>query len=287
MEQSAEKIGGTARGSKKVRVVRKAGATKKSSKTAKKSKSVALTESQVFDLILEHRENGRKLARSILRKWRVRMPMDEIDSIVDLSLCEAAKRYDSSKGAAFMTFYFYHLRGHLVRSVSKAAQASNIFMAFAKSTGFETSEWNQVDAETVWGYVPDESVFGRREVVTPEKSLLRSEKIEGCQDALLKLDSLEQEVLKRSFEQEQPLVDIAKSLGYSRCHISRVKKAALDRLKVIIATDTDIVDSITADELEMSSPKVMTRRRSRRRPVLNTETKKVLDKKPLTKKKVA
>jgi RNA polymerase sigma factor (sigma-70 family) len=273
MEQSAEGIGESRRVSnKKVRVVRKSTSTSSSKKKSKKS---VLSQDKVEELVLEHRENGRKLARSILRKWRVRMPIDEIDSIVDLSLCEAARRYDSSKGAAFMTFYFYHLRGHLVRAVAKAAQASNIFMAFAKNTGIDTSEWNQVDAETVWGYVPDESVFGQREVETPENSILRIEKIEECRDAVAKLDALEQEIIKRSFSEEQPLVDIAKSLGYSRCHISRVKKSALERLKTMIAAesgqnDTAVRDNKSCDRLcveRSKTPRVLTRRRSRRRTI--------------------
>ena len=209
-------------------------AVKKVAKKTTKKKAVKKT----FDeLVLEHRENGRKLGRSILRKWRVRMPSDEIDSVVDLALCEAAKRYCPDKGAAFMTFFFYHLRGHLVRTVSKAAHQGNIFMAFAASTGIEASEWHDIDAEVLWGYVPDQSVFGKKEVETPEKKILRNEKINECREALSKLDDLEKQILIRSYQKEQPLVDIAKSLGYSRCHISRVKKSALGQMKANLSKD--------------------------------------------------
>ena len=55
-------------------------------------------------LILDHRDNGKKLARSILRRWRVRMPAEEVDSIVDLTLCEAAKRYRPEEGRQFHDF---------------------------------------------------------------------------------------------------------------------------------------------------------------------------------------
>ena len=101
--------------------------TKISSKRAPKVLSPLEQQQRIDDLILNHRENGRKLARSILRRWRVRMLTDEIDSIVDLTLCEAAKRFSTDFGASFMTFFFYHLRGHLVRAVANAAQASNLF----------------------------------------------------------------------------------------------------------------------------------------------------------------
>jgi RNA polymerase sigma factor (sigma-70 family) len=167
-----------------------------------------------------------------------------------------------------MTFYFYHLRGHLVRAVAKAAQASNIFMAFAQNTGIDTSEWNRVDADTVWGYVPDQSVFGHREVETPENVVLKMEKIGECRDAIEKLDTLEKEIINRSFGHEQPLVDIAKSLGYSRCHISRVKKSALDRLKTVIGGEMMAEHQSLSDEIcveRSKSPRVISKRRSRRR----------------------
>ena len=206
-------------------------------KVAKKATKKKVVKKTFDELVLEHRENGRKLGRSILRKWRVRMPSEEVDSIVDLALCEAAKRYCPNKGAAFMTVFFYHLRGHLVRSVSKAAHQGNIFMAFAAGTGIEASEWHDIDAEVLWGYVPDESVFGRKEVETPENKVLRNEKINECRQALSKLDDLEKQILIRSYQKEQPLVDIAKTLGYSRCHISRVKKSALVQMKANLSKD--------------------------------------------------
>lgn len=191
-------------------------------------------EEEISQLILNHRENGRKLARSILRRWRVRMPAEEIDSIVDLALCEAARRYSSDRGASFMTFFFYHLRGHLVRSVARAAQGNNVFLAFAKNAGVDTGEWPNLSAEVLWSYVPDYLVFGQRDIETPEHLIMRREKIKQCRTACSQLDNLEREIIDRSFASEQPLVDIARSLGYSRCHISRVKKTALDRLKLML-----------------------------------------------------
>ena len=99
-------------------------------------------EHSIDALIVNHRENGRKLARSLLRRWRVRMAPEETDSIVDLTLCEAAHRFCPDRGASFMTFFYYHLRGHLVRAVASAANASNIFLAYAQSNNLEIGDWN-------------------------------------------------------------------------------------------------------------------------------------------------
>lgn len=214
---------------------------RKTPRKAKKAKvsSEVKDAQKVEALILDHRENGRKLARSILRRWRVRMPADEIDSVVDLALCEAARRFSEKHGASFMTFFFYHLRGHLVRAVARAANSNNIFMAFAQNMGMEADDWHHVSNEVIWAYAPDTRVFGQQDVETPENSVLRDEREQECRDAVEKLDSLEQEVITRSFKGEQPLVTIAKNLGYSRCHVSRVKKAALERLRCILEENSE------------------------------------------------
>lgn len=189
----------------------------------------------VEQLILTHRENGRKLARSILRRWQVNLPLEEIDSLVDLTLCEAAGRYDHRKGASFITFFFYHLRGHLVRAVASAASESNMFLALAQSAGVDVSDWTTAEekgAELAPDFVDD----SHRDVESPEQMLLKKERVELCHGAVTKLDELERQVIDRSYSQDEALVDIAKLLGYSRCHISRVKKRALDRLKEFIGS---------------------------------------------------
>lgn len=252
---------------------RKTPRRKAKAKKVKVSKEV-LAAQKIEALILDHRENGRKLARSILRKWRVRMPADEIDSVVDLALCEAAKRFSEKYGASFMTFYFYHLRGHLVRAVARAANSNNIFMAFAQNMGMEAEDWPHVSNEVIWAYAPDTRVFGQQDIETPEKSVIRHEREEQCREAIGKLDSLEQEVISRSFHGEQPLVNIARNLGYSRCHVSRVKKAALERLRVILDEGADNSVSSTIREKQMlkslGGSTVRPRRRARRRLATNS-----------------
>ena len=186
------------------------------------------------ELILTHRDNGRKLARSMLRRWHVVMPLDEIDSLVDLTLCEAAKRYDIDKGASFITFLFYHLRGHLVRAVASATSDSQLVMAIAQSAGVDVSEWSTANEDTAVHILPELSMDRPDEAESPELLMMKREKSSLCQQAIVKLDDLEKEIIDRSYGQDEPLVDIARLLGYSRCHISRVKKRALDRIREYI-----------------------------------------------------
>ncbi len=238
--------------------------TKKvAAKPAKKTKAPKFT---YESLILDHRENGRKLARSILRKWRVHMPGEEVDSIVDLALCESSLRFSPSKGASFMTFFFYHLRGHLVRAVARATQSSAIL------NGPKSDEWcddGHSEFASSYGAYLDNEMHNQRDNETPEQIVLRREKITVCREAIDKLDKLEQVVLDKSYAEDEALVNIAKSLGYSRCHISRVKKGALQRLKSVLEHSTAMgvnnLNKIESDGIKLVRKNIVKLERKTRR----------------------
>ena len=263
---------------------------KKSVKKAKRSpklkvvagkKKTKRQQEKISALILDHRENGRKLARSILRRWRVRMSAEEVDSIVDLTLCEAAERFREDKGASFMTFLYYHLRGQLVRAVASATQASNLFIACAESAGLEVSDNPQfadvLDDQQTRIFFAEELGFSHLDEETPEVKFLKKERADICSEACDKLDALEKEIITRSFAKEESLVDIAKSLGYSRCHVSRVKKGALERLKAAIgeiAPEANVDGKLSHFASRAAKPKKLrslNARRTRRRRIETAE----------------
>lgn len=231
----------------------------------RKAKNRGLTTRQRENLVLEYRPKARKLARSILRKWHARLDLEEVDSIVDLSLCEAAQRFNPHKGAAFMTFFFYHLRGNLIRAVSTAANANTIPLPDSElegksfSSGEESCVSNALDvAEGLCGY----------DAVAPDDALLRKELIGLSQQACQKLDQLEREVISRVYLEEQQLMDIAVRLGYSRCHISRVKRKALETLFEELKANAKGEDWIRGPEIldEEDSRRPSRRAVQRRRP---------------------
>ena len=130
-------------------------------------KQQELTDEDREALVIEFRLKARKLARSILRKWHARLDLQEVDSIVDLSLCEAVRRFDPTKGASFMTFLYYHLRGNLIRTVSSAATASGY-------TGTEESEEGDVEmkyASRAVNAVEVAEALSGSEVSTPDEVL--------------------------------------------------------------------------------------------------------------------
>lgn len=189
----------------------------------KKKEKSALSSKAQEALVLEYRIKARKLGRSILRRWHARLDIQEVDSIVDLSLCEAVKRFDPKKGASFMTFLYYHLKGNLVRSVSAAAQANTI--PLSSTFDGQNDEFGSITALEVVA-----AVSGTDQRL-PDELLLHKELVDLSQLACDRLDPLERQVIERLYLQGEQLMSIAKSLGYSRCHISRVKKKALENLQ--------------------------------------------------------
>jgi len=217
-------------------------------KEARKRISAKEKATQIYETtVLEHRENGRKLSRSILRRWRVHMPLDDVDSIVDLALCEAAQRFSPDKGASFMTFFFYHLRGHLVRAVARATQINN----FQTTLEVDADSESDISNYSQYIHLVDQELYSQKDQETPEEIVLRRETIGVCRDALDSLDNLEKVVLERSYSDDEALVAIASSLGYSRCHISRVKKSAMIKLKSNLLSTAHYANaSISLDEDE-------------------------------------
>ncbi len=195
-------------------------------------KKGATTPAQQEALIVKYRLKARKLGRSILRGWHARLDLEEVDSIVDLSLCEAVKRFNPYKGASFMTFLYYHLKGNLIRAVSTAAASHSIPVYQVEQWEVERGEREHFVGHQLRGLSSSEvaEALTSQDAPMPDEALWRKELHDKSAAACEKLDALEREIIKRIFIQEQQIMDIASSLGYSRCHISRVKKKALETL---------------------------------------------------------
>ena len=144
---------------------------------------------EIAELVLSHREAGRKVARSILRKWRANIPEDELNSMVDLALCEAAMRFDPEKGAQFLTFLFYHIRGHLIRWVTQARKDKTFKHAIK-----QLDEDVLQDLSITEDLVPQEALNSyfidrkmQAEKLNPEKAVSLKQQIEVCKEARSKL----------------------------------------------------------------------------------------------------
>lgn len=219
----------------------------------KKQSGLFLNISEMHSIIEEHWELGQKLAWKLLRTWRVRLAEDDVVSIVGFALCEAAYRYNPEREASFKTFLFYHLRGALIKEISRIVQNQKFYTSMSQELldmpeGFETS-----------GNVHRISLAV--DFDTPELLLQKKELTEFCQEANAFLDGLQQEVILRYFFYDESLTTIAEKLGYCRCHISRVKSRAVAVLKHLISLSCPLeasrakLDSRIMDKLSPSALK--------------------------------
>jgi RNA polymerase sigma factor for flagellar operon FliA len=188
----------------------------------------APTEAQQEALIIKYRTKARKLGRSILRRWHARLDIEEVDSLVDLSLCEAVRRFNPRKGASFMTFLYYHLKGNLVRAVATAANSHSV-PVYNLAEGETSKDGSEYQFRPLSANEVAEALTNN-ESISPDEALwkkeLQSKSVKACE----KLDALERDIIERIYTNEEQIMDIASELGYSRCHISRVKKRALETL---------------------------------------------------------
>ncbi len=189
-------------------------------------------------LIVQYRVKARKLARSILRKWHARLDLEEVDSLVDLSLCEAARRFNSRKGASFMTFLYYHLRGNLIRTIHYSATVNAI--PTGEAYDGESFEEGNDKNQRVCSANEVADALCSTEYISPDDLLYKKELVSLSHAACSRLDNLEREVIERIYLKGQQLMDIARSLGYSRCHISRVKRKALETLYDDLTADMSV-----------------------------------------------
>lgn len=222
-------------------------ATKKSKSTKKVRRSLSKRKRE--ELVLEFRIKARKLARSILRKWNSRLDLQEVDSLVDLSLCEAVKNFDPDRGTAFMTFLYYHLRGNLIRAISSAANANVVPGALEEDREETRVRQNSAELNGDANATDIAEVLCNHQEKQPDEVLLQKQMARLSSIACAKLDPLEQEVIERIYIKEQQLMDIAGALGYSRCHISRVKRRAIEAI-----TD-DIAELMQNESENMERPR--------------------------------
>lgn len=181
---------------------------------------------RIEQIILEHREHGKRLAWSFLNHWRVRMKHDDVISVVGAALCEAANRFDEEKGVSFKTFLFYHLRGMLLKEIARLIQEQKMLQGLDHG----------VLADGGHGELSVHHGMPLVETNNPERIIERREAARICWDACSHLDTLEREVLIRHYVNDESLVDIAEDLKYCRCHISRVKSRALAKLSKVLRT---------------------------------------------------
>lgn len=182
-------------------------------------------------LVLLYRGRARKLAMSIMKRWRARVEREEFESTVDLSLCEAAKLFKPGIGCSFTSYLFYHLRGNLIRSIQRSSQNTWIsrelarFMAGGVGPEIDRPAGIEVTAEQIT------KALSNHEVEMPEEALYRKQVAEVIREACQSLEKLQRSVIGSWLMGNHKVKSIAESVGLSRCYTSRIRRRAMRELK--------------------------------------------------------
>lgn len=204
------------------------------SKGSGKRVAKALTQEDREALILEHRLSARKIARHMMKKWNAHLSPDELDSIVDLAICEAAQNYTPIEGVAFTTYLFYFLKGNLIKGICMNREA--VAESRAEFDEERTLSGQASESEySLDGRGHHEISSNEQEVATsPEKEAYLVELREHCNEAMMKLSNLERDIVFRVHVMDYNVTAVAKQLGYSRGHVSTLRGVALRKMKTAL-----------------------------------------------------
>ncbi len=188
-----------------------------------------------------------KIARSLLAKWGASIEEEELTSIVNLSLAEALNRYDPSKGAAIITFLYYHLKGNLVKHIEEKKVCQEFISEQIEIDYFSRGETNVTVSEKV----------------NPEEIFEEKEANQNFYRALDTLTELEKQLLILNLEYGYKVQHIAKKLGLSRSYLSKLKYAALKKVCMHLGFELDLPEILKNTISSTSSEVRRKQKRSR------------------------
>jgi RNA polymerase sigma-B factor len=203
--------------------------------------------------IEEHRHLCVRAARKFLRDG---IDRNDLEQVAAIGLIKAVDRFDRSHGTPFEGYAWVLILGelmHYVRDCERVLRVPRRLRELERKwlcaerellvlLGREPSE---LEIGDYIGATSDEQREVRRcrsaavlsvDALRPFEHRDLAYTIESqidrlsIEDGLRRLDPLEREILREIYERDTPVIDLAKRLGYSRRHITRLHRAALKKL---------------------------------------------------------
>ena len=179
------------------------------------------------DIILANREVALKMAFGMVRRMGIEMSRDEITSLSDMAICEAALRYRPMPDASFSTYSYYFLKAEIRKELKMHLHATLENNAHP--------EFQSEDSSSEESYV--ETRVSAKQEMCPERRLQAKEVVRS----LTVLNPVEQTILLSSVYQKKPISEMAQELGYSRGHLFAIKKLVERKVRALICqSDYDL-----------------------------------------------
>jgi RNA polymerase sigma-B factor len=216
------------------------------------------------ELVARFRPLARRLA---LRYARGGEPLDDLEQVANLGLVKALQRFDPDKGFAFTSFAVPTILGELKRSFRDSAWSAHVPRSMQERSARVREATERL--ETEHGRPPTVSEIATRlgcedeevleamsalgalssvsfDAPSPEEGLTVGDRIGGedggyelaedlaaIQAALPTLSDIQRQVLELRFGEDLKQSEIAREVGVSQMQVSRLLRAAVDRLSTV------------------------------------------------------
>lgn len=219
-------------------------------------------------LIETHTDLSRKAAAMVYPRVKQHVEFDELVSLGNAGLTEAASRYDASKGASFATFAWYRVKGSIIDGLRRnttlpkrvwaklvALRAASEYLenrverdAGAMARGGQPPEGAEALAQikqamsairtmylTSLETLRDEKGFEpAAETVAPGERLDTQVLSKRLREAIDKLPDKERELLTKHYWEGKNLLEAGAEMGISKSWASRLHAQAVDRLRKLV-----------------------------------------------------
>jgi RNA polymerase sigma factor for flagellar operon FliA len=215
----------------------------------------------VEDLVLQHQDYVRSLARAIAKKLPRQVEFEELVSMGQLGLTSAAKQYEPGRGVAFTTFSYYRIRGAIFdglrqmtwlppsmrRKLARLDGENEVSGLTAESAEVsDDPEFLAKQFQTAVGRLgavflasgvtseesePDDPTDGRSAADEAESR----EDLGHLREALAKLPDDQSALIRMLYFEYKSMTEVANELKKNKSTISRRHAEAMDALRAVLA----------------------------------------------------
>ena len=211
------------------------------------------------DLILQHQDYVRSLARGISKRLPRNVEFEELVSMGQVGLITAAKQFEPGRGVAFSTFAYYRIRGAIFdglrhvtwlppsakRKVAKLDAENQVSETTAETSEKSSDpEFLAKQFETAVGRLGAVFLLARsgEDEADPEPTDERSaadaaeekEDSELVVKAIARLTPDQRDLIRMLYFEDKSMTDVAPALGKNKSTISRRHTEAIDALRAIV-----------------------------------------------------
>jgi RNA polymerase sigma-B factor len=205
-------------------------------------------------MIADHHYLCRRAARKFLRDGVER---NDLEQVAAIGLIKAVDRFDPAHGTPFAAYAWALVLGelmHYVRDCERLLRAPRRLRELerrwlagerelwtvlgrkpsdaeiAEYVGIGAAEQTEVRRYRRCGEVLSMDALGPYEQGALSYTIDAEFERVALESGFARLSALEREILKEIYERDTPIVELASRLGYSRRHLTRLHKAALQKL---------------------------------------------------------